>query len=92
MAHAITFNTLAYAKKLESSGIPQKQAEAQAEALADIFEKSLDTVATKQDILELKTEITGKFTLLYWMIGFLLTFSVGITFGVFGVLFKLSTH
>ncbi len=38
MSHAIAFDTLAYAKKLESSGIAVKQAEAHAEALANVLE------------------------------------------------------
>ncbi len=38
MSHAVAFDTLAYAKKLESSGIAVKQAEAHAEALANVLE------------------------------------------------------
>lgn len=37
MAHSVAFDTLAYAKKLESCGIAVKQAEAHAEALADVL-------------------------------------------------------
>ncbi len=38
MAHAIAFDTLAYAKKLESYGVVSKQAEAHAEALAEVLD------------------------------------------------------
>jgi len=38
MTHAIAFDTLAYAKKLESCGVSTRQAEGQAEALATILE------------------------------------------------------
>ena len=47
----LALNTLAYAKKLIAAGVPERQAEAQAEALAEIVE---DTLATKLDIKELE--------------------------------------
>ena len=47
----LALNTLAYAKKLIAAGVPERQAEAQAEALAEIVE---DTIATKRDIKELE--------------------------------------
>ena len=40
MAHAITFDTLAFAKKIEASGLEPKQAEAIAVALSDVFDSS----------------------------------------------------
>lgn len=91
MAHTITFDTLAFVKKLQSGGIEQEKAEAVTEAFADVFENSFYAVATKQDISELKTEISGKFTLLHWMIGTLLTVNIGLVAGVISVLIKL-TH
>jgi hypothetical protein len=54
------FDTLQYAKKLKKAGVSEGEAEAQAEALAEIFEKQ---VATKIDISELK------FELIKWMLG-----------------------
>jgi len=54
MAQATTFDTLMYAKKLREAGVPEKQAEIQAEALKEIIDNNL---ATKQDILDLKREI-----------------------------------
>jgi len=54
MAKAITFDTLAYANKLKSAGVPDKQAEIQAEALAEIIEERL---ATKTDIERLERKI-----------------------------------
>ena len=50
----ITFDTLAYARKLKSAGFTEEQAEIQAEALVEIVDERL---ATKQDILELKRDI-----------------------------------
>ncbi len=55
MGHAIAFDTLAYTKKLKAAGVPEKQAEVQAEALAEIVDERL---ATKQDIKELETRMT----------------------------------
>ena len=52
----ITFNTLAYAKKLKAVGFTEDQAEVQAEALAQIIDERL---ATKQDILALRRDING---------------------------------
>ena len=65
MAHAITFDTLAYAKKLISVGVPTAQAEVQAEALIEIVDENLATkrdlkdmeMTLKLNIQEMKTEI-----------------------------------
>jgi hypothetical protein len=51
MSHAITFDTLAFAKKLEASGMQAKQAEGFSEALSEVFEHSQETAATKQDVV-----------------------------------------
>jgi predicted phage-related endonuclease len=51
---ATTFDTLMYAKKLKEAGFSERQAEIQAEALKEVIDNSL---ATKQDIIELKREI-----------------------------------
>lgn len=54
MSSGLIFDTLAYAKKLIEAGVPEKQAEVQASALAEIIE---DKIATKRDLSELKSEI-----------------------------------
>jgi len=51
---SIAFDTLAYSKKLRAVGVPEKQADVQAEAFAEIIE---DKIATSQDILSLKRDI-----------------------------------
>ncbi len=48
---AVAFDTLAHMKKLVASGVPQLQAEAHVQALADIVDNKL---ATKKDIEDLK--------------------------------------
>jgi hypothetical protein len=54
MTSTITFDTLAYVKKLKAAGVPEKQAEVQAETFAEIIE---DRIATKHDILLLKQDL-----------------------------------
>lgn len=51
MASAITFDTLAYVKKLKAVGVP----EAQAEALVEIIDEQL---ATKRDLKEMEIRLT----------------------------------
>jgi hypothetical protein len=55
---AIAIDTLAYARRLREAGFSERQAEGQAEALAATM---TDTLATKQDLLELRTGIEGRF-------------------------------
>ena len=49
-----SFDTLTYAKKLQDAGFNQKQAEAQAEALAAVVDQNL---ATKQDIENIRRDL-----------------------------------
>jgi hypothetical protein len=82
----MTVDTLEYVKKLEAAGVDQRQAEAHAEALRDavvpqlVTKPDLDAAAAQleSDIDLLKTEVAGKFTLLYWMLGA----NIGISLGV----------
>ena len=65
MAHAISFDTLSYAKKLISVGVPQEQAEVQAETFSEIIESELVTtrdmkeleVSLKRDMKELEVSL-----------------------------------
>lgn len=54
MSHALTFDTLAYAKKLKAAGFTDQQAEVQAETMAELIDQNL---ATKADIELLRKEI-----------------------------------
>ena len=53
----VTFDTLKYAEALKSAGVPDAQAKAQAEALADALRQGGQDLATKADIAELKAEL-----------------------------------
>ena len=54
------FDTLAFAKKLKNAGYTEAQAEALVEAHSQVFREMLEsTLATKDDIKELKSDIAG---------------------------------
>ncbi|MGD0281188.1 MAG: DUF1640 domain-containing protein [Dissulfurispiraceae bacterium] len=88
------FDTLQYAKRLKEAGVPEKQAEVQAEALREIEQSRLDELATKQDLKvtkqELKQEIAllreelkGEIKLLKWMMGAVLAGIVSLVLKTF---------
>ena len=54
---AIAFDTLAYAKKLKAVGVPDHQAEIQAETFAEIIDANL---ATKRDLKELELRLEAQ--------------------------------
>ena len=92
---ALTFDTLAYVKTLRDAGFEEKQAEAQAAALATVLKTSASDLATKQDIDRLEARINlfeersdGRFKLLQWM----MAFNLGIGVAVLWVLIRTATH
>ena len=56
---SITFDKLVYIDRLKSSGVAEPQARAHAEALDQALR---DTVATKQDLRDLRDEIRDEIT------------------------------
>ena len=56
---AIVFDTLRYANRLKVAGVPEKQAEIQAETLAEIIDERL---ATKQDLKYGLKELEARMT------------------------------
>lgn len=50
----VAFNAIAYIKQLRDAGVPNQQAEIQAQAMIDIIDQNL---ATKFDIKELEAKI-----------------------------------
>ena len=80
---AITFDTLKFANKLKAAGVPDKQAEAEAEALSEALEVNLKELVTKEFLhnelrdLEHRIDtrferIDGELKLSRWMLGVLL--------------------
>lgn len=57
---AIAFDTLKFANRLKTAGVPPAQAEAEAEVFADIFEANFDALATKADLRELELRLDAK--------------------------------
>ena len=87
----ITFDTLAYVKTLRDAGVEEKQAEAQATALATVLKSGAGDLATKQDIELMRAEQKRdaaelKAELIRWVVG------VGIlqTTLIVGILAKLA--
>jgi len=81
----VAFDTLRYAETLKGSGVPDKQAKAQAEALASILKISNDNLASKEDIhlLDVKIDaINGKISLLVWLIGIILASVMAMVFKI----------
>ncbi len=77
----ITFDTLKFVERLKAAGIPELQAKAEAEALQEALSESASyTLATKQDIADVRMEIRdvrteierSKYDLIKWMAGLLL--------------------
>jgi len=72
----ITFDTLKFANKLKSAGVPDKQAEAEAEAISEVLEVNLKDLVTKeyldvkfqQELAPIRTDLT----VLKWMMGILI--------------------
>lgn len=61
MSMSVAFNTLNYANRMKNAGFTVEQAEAQAEAMADVMsELAENSLATKHDIAELEFKLEGK--------------------------------
>lgn len=73
---SVTFDTLKFANRLKAAGVPSAQAEAEAEALSEVFEMNLADLPTKKDLRDelklLEAKIEGRFVLLQWMMGLLM--------------------
>ncbi|MGZ8237227.1 MAG: DUF1640 domain-containing protein [Methylobacter sp.] len=57
---AITFDTLKYANRLKAAGAEPKVAEAEAEALAEVFELNLNEVATREDLKHMEERLSER--------------------------------
>ncbi|MEO5369970.1 MAG: CCDC90 family protein [Magnetococcus sp. DMHC-1] len=92
--HAIPFDTLAFAKKLETAGIPPAHAEAQAKALSDalqqVEESRLRELATKGDVLRLEHEMAStKVEIIKWTAGMFIAQSA-LIIGALFAMFKMN--
>lgn len=67
MAHAIKFDTLQFAKKLEGVGMPPQQAEKLAELQAEILDDSSSALVTKADLDVRISQLEA--TIIKWVVG-----------------------
>ena len=83
----LTFDTLKFANRLKTAGVPAAQAEAEAKALSEVLETNLNELATKEDLRHEISDVRKdlqrvedrfdtklanlKFDLIKWMIGLL---------------------
>ncbi|MBF0132106.1 MAG: DUF1640 domain-containing protein [Magnetococcales bacterium] len=65
----ITFDTLKYVKTLKAAGFDEQQAEALAEAQAEVNEKSLSSLVTEAKLEKELVPIRTDLVLLKWMMG-----------------------
>ena len=84
MTAHLSFDTLAFAKRLAAAGMDSRQAQALAEALNDIV---FDTLATKNDLRDLEQRLTNSLTV---RMGAMIAGSAALTVSILGVLNSLS--
>jgi hypothetical protein len=53
----VTFDTLKFANKLKSAGVPDKQAEAEAEAISEVIQLNFKDLVAKEDLRVTEKEI-----------------------------------
>ncbi len=76
----LTFDTLKFARRLKDAGVPDKQAEAEAEALAEVFELHSDELVTRE-YLDTKFErelapVHSDLRLMKWMLALIIVVNV----------------
>jgi len=86
---AITFDTLKFANRLKAAGVPDKQAEAEAEVLADALEVNLKDLSTKADLLATKVELQQEMKMLEQRLIIKLGALIAVAIGIVAALVKL---
>ena len=86
---AITFDTLKFANRLKAAGVPDKQAEAEAEVLAEALEVNLKDLSTKADLLAAKVELQQDMKLLEQRLTIKLVSLIALSIGIVAALVKM---
>lgn len=86
---AITFDTLKFANRLKAAGVPDKQAEAEAEVLAEALEVNLKDLSTKADLLATKVELQQEMKMLEQRLIIKLGAIIALAIGIVAALVKL---
>lgn len=103
---ALTFDTLAYVKTLRDAGVEEKQAEAQATALATVLKSGAGDLATGRDLTELRTlikqdidRVESKLNLIeertegrFKLLQWMLGFNLAISIALLWILIRTATH
>ena len=72
----LTFDTLKFANKLKAAGLPPDQAEAQAEALAEVIELNIQDLVTKDDLTASLKDLEQRLII---KLGGMMVVAVGVT-------------
>lgn len=72
----ITFDTLKFANRLKAAGVPAQQAEAEAEALSEVFEANLKELVTKDTLQQELRLLEQRMTI---KLGGMMTVAIAIT-------------
>jgi hypothetical protein len=79
---AVTFDTLKFANTLKAAGVPDKQAEAEAEALSEVLEVNFKDLVTKTDLSRevelLRRDMREMEQRLIIKLGVLMTLAIGV--------------
>ena len=78
-----TFDTYTFIKRLKEAGMPEQQAIVMSDTFKQVEQSRLDSLATKADVLQAKTELSGEITLLRWMVGVLIAGTVSLILKAF---------
>jgi len=97
MGEALPFNSLSYVRKLKAVGVPEKQAEVQAEVMLELIESQLVTkrdqreseFSLKRDIKELELRIHASMKELESSLTLKMGALAGFTITVLAVLIKI---
>ena len=87
---AITFDTLKFANRLKAAGVPDRQAEAEAEVLAEALEINLKDISTKADLLAAKVELQQEMKMMEQRLIIKLGSLIALSIGIVAALVKLS--
>ena len=85
----ITFDTLKFANRLKAAGVPDKQAEAEAEVLAEALEVNLKDLSTKADLMAAKVELQQEMKMLEQRLIIKLGTLIALSIGIVAALVKL---
>ena len=85
----LAIDTLATMRKLEKAGFDTEQAEAVAEAVAEVVGRQGDDLATKADLVAVEKSLRHEIATMRWTFGILFGFLLTLNLTMFGFLFAV---